>query len=217
MKTHVLFSFIILLIAWPYLGQSQGQGTREFLIGGDRPVDISGFASLMLELSSLEDEVVPSGGGGIAVLFDQTFFAGFYGLGTFKRMERPVAEFQEVDMAFGHGGLWLGYMYQSQRLLHLGLSLKVGGGGVYLAESKSTGYIFEEENKIDEDALFVLTPQAEIELNVAPWMKVNVGVGYRYVSDVDTPYLDASDFNSPVGNINLYFGWFQNRRGYDKE
>lgn len=210
MKRHVFFSLVLLLATWPLMGQ--GQQEREFLIGGDRPVSISGFAALMLEVSSLEDDLVHSGGAGVAVLFDQTFFAGFYGLGTFKSMEQSIAEFQQVDMAFGHGGLWLGYMNQSQRLFHLGLSLKVGGGGVYLAERKGNEYIFEEKNKIDDDALFVLTPQAEMELNVAPWMKVNLGLGYRYVSDVDTSYLHENDFRSPVGHLGLSFGWFQNKR-----
>ncbi|MEM8965123.1 MAG: hypothetical protein AAGE93_01815 [Bacteroidota bacterium] len=54
----------------------------------------------------MEGEVVPSAGFGLAALFNQTFFAGFYGMGTFKSLNKSLAEFQEVDMAFGQGGLW---------------------------------------------------------------------------------------------------------------
>ena len=66
----------------------------------------------------------------------------------------------------------------------------------------------EEENKIDDDGFFVLTPQAEIELNVAPGMKINASVGYRYVAGVQIQYLDEKDFSSAVGSIGFYFGWF---------
>ena len=213
MKTlPIRYYLLILLFAHSWV--SYAQPAREFLFSDDRPVSISGFGGVLLELSSLEGELVPSGGFSLAALFDQTFFAGFYGMGTFKRLDKSFPELQQVDMAFGHGGLWLGYLNQSHRLIHPSVSLKVGGGGVYLAERERNEFIFEEENRIDEDALFVLTPQAEVELNVAPWMKIKAGVGYRFVSDVDTPYLSHSDFTSMVGNLSLYFGWFNSGYSY---
>ena len=77
--------------------------------------------------------------------------------------------------------------------------------------------IFEEENKIDEDGFFVLTPQAEIELNVAPWMKINASVGYRYVSGVQIQYLNEKDFKSMVGNVGFYFGRFNSKHAHPKD
>ncbi|MEM8965124.1 MAG: hypothetical protein AAGE93_01820 [Bacteroidota bacterium] len=74
-------------------------------------------------------------------------------------------------------------MNQSHRLIHPSVSLKVGRGGMYLAEREKNEFIFEEENRIDEDALLVLTPQAEVELNVISWMKIKAGIGYLFVSD----------------------------------
>ena len=194
----------------------QAQEARQFLFGGDHPVDISGFGGPIVEISSLENEVVVSGGGGGALLLDQTFFIGLYGLGTVKSLEQSIPEYQEVDMAFGHGGLWLGYIHRSQRLLHAGLSLKMGGGGAFLASREGNEFIFEEENKIDDDGFFVLTPQVEAELNVAPWMKLNASVGYRYVAGVQIQYLDAQDFKSVTGTIGFYFGWFNPKDGYEK-
>lgn len=209
MKKYIICSLTILLILLSHIVKAQQE--REFLIGADRPVSISGFMGLMTEISSLEGEVVPSVGAGIALLLDQTFYIGFYGLGTIKSLEKQLLQYQQVDMAFGHGGLWMGYIHQSERLLHLGVSLKIGGGGVYLAERRGHEFIFEEKNKIDEDALFVLIPQAEMELNVAPWMKLNLGLGYRFVDGVDTPYLNENDFASPVGSLGFYFGWFRHK------
>ena len=214
MKKHLIGLFMLMGIVLSLPVQAQEE--RQFLIGGDHPVGVSGFGGPIVEISSLENEVIVSGGGGLALLLDQTFFVGLYGLGTVKSLEQSVAEYPEVDMAFGHGGLWLGYIHQSQRLLHAGLSLKMGGGGAVLASRERNEFIFEEENKIDEDGFFVLTPQAEIELNVAPWMKINASVGYRYVSGVQIQYLDEKDFKSVVGNVGFYFGWFKPKDTYEK-
>ncbi|MEK6481819.1 hypothetical protein WJR50_30025 [Catalinimonas sp. 4WD22] len=210
MRRKLIYLFLLFLTAIPYFGQAQQ--ASEFLIGTENPVGISGFIGPLIEFSSLENEFVTSGGLGIGLLLDQTFYIGFYGLGTVKSLEKSLQGYPQVDMAFGHGGLLLGYLHQSHKLVHLGLSMKIGGGGVYLAERHRHEYIFEEENKIDEDALFVLTPQVEMELNVAPWMKINLGLGYRFVSGLDTPYLNQRDLTSTVGSLGFYFGWFRSRR-----
>jgi len=66
------------------------------------------------------------------------------------------------------------------------------------------------------DRIFTLIPQAEIEMNMTKWFKINVGIGYHIVTSIDATYLNnsgklqnfynASDFNSPVGTISLIFG-----------
>lgn len=142
---------------------AQSDKTSQFLT--TEPLKFSGFGGPLIEISSVEDEVVVSGGAGAALLFNQTFYAGFYGLGTFKSVEQPVPAFQDVDMVFGHGGVWLGYIHQSEKLLHAGVSLKIGGGGTALFSREGKEFDFEETNKIDEDGFFVFTPQAEMELN----------------------------------------------------
>ena len=58
------------------------------------------------------------------------------------------------------------------------------------------------------DAVFVLEPQANLELNVTPFMRINVGGGYRWVTDVDLYPLTNRDFSAAFGSLALKFGKF---------
>lgn len=75
-----------------------------------------------------------------------------------------------------------------------------------------------QEAPIDElgnDAIFVLTPQAEMEVNLFTWFKINFGIGFRHVGganlQLNTPegpksLISSSDLRSPTASISLLFG-----------
>ena len=68
------------------------------------------------------------------------------------------------------------------------------------------------------DQVFVLTPQLELEMNIASWFKINIGAGYRFVSGIDKKYTNSSgetanyfkssDFNTPQASLSFLFGSF---------
>lgn len=221
-KLFILF-LVSELTVLQMLGQEISRPEPEFLFSRDKGISISGFGGPITEFSGIDGATGVSVGGGGAVVINQTFFFGGYGLGlatsqprydiTLIQENAAPLTFTNLRPQVGHGGFWLGYIHQSHKIVHWALSTKIGWGGI----SYSLG---SDENIIDElgtDGIFVFTPQAEIEVNLFTWFKLNLGVGYRYVSGINAKYntpegvrpLMASDaLNSPEGSITLMFGNF---------
>lgn len=192
----------------------------QFLFSPDKDIRFSGFGGPLVEFSNVDDAFGVFVGGGGAAIINQTFFFGGYGMGLVSDQPRYSIHLSNENIAFdnlrpqiGHGGLWLGYIHQSHKIMHWALSAKIGWGGISYTRGNY-------ENLVDElgtDGIFVFTPQAELEVNLFTWFKLNLGVGYRYVAGADARYLTPSgpqalitsgDLRSPIGTLTLLFGNF---------
>lgn len=169
------------------------------LIGND-PEDISGFGGVLFSFMPIDGDLSTLTGGGGAVLFDNTFFIGGYGLGLAGNKEFELNG-NDYSTSFGHGGFWLGYNIKPDDLLHMGVETRLGWGSITTKSS-----VTNEE--VNEDDVFVFNPQFFGEVNVAYWFKVNAGVGYQKTIGVDNNFFDATDFDGPTFGISLLFGWF---------
>ena len=207
MKKTILFSGLLAIVTT--FSQAQQNEQTQFLVGGKTP--ISGFGGLLTEFSSVRSAWAVSSGGGGAVLINQTFFIGGYGLGMVTDSRMDIPGYTNLKMSFGHGGFWLGYLYRSSKLIHVGLNTKLGWGSIILATDTDGNATTNNDRTINTDNVFVITPQLDAELNVVRWFKINVGAGYRWVTDVDKRYYTSSDFNSPTLTIGLLFGGFGRR------
>ncbi|MEI6411802.1 MAG: hypothetical protein WCR52_20590, partial [Bacteroidota bacterium] len=111
----------------------------------------------------------------------------------------------EKQLTLGYGGLWIGYTYPSNKLLHLYTSVKIGGGSVAVTDFKDN---FEaKDNWLN--ATFVAVPEAGLELNVARWMRIGGTIGYRFVNGFDGwGSYGKQDLNALTYGFTLRFGWF---------
>lgn len=198
--------------------QEKADGTapknRQFLVDGRHKNRVSGFLASITEFSEIDNELAIGAGGGAAILFNQSFYFGVYGLGI---TSSSLEVFEEIDFPdppplpatrirplFAQGGFWLGGVFFSKSLLHLSASAKLGWG---VLEVVNDNYDFEY-NELARDLTFVATPQLEAELNVAKWFKINAGVGYRYAPGIENSYYEKGSLDGLTGSINLLFGWF---------
>lgn len=168
-------------------------------------LDVTGaFGSVIVEGGNYGGELLGDVGGGGALLMSPVFIGG-YGMGT-NRAVHTITEGPDAgqyDTKFSHGGLWLGFVPKSDRLIHFFSSLKIGWGKVRLR--------FDEDgDNIFRDNIFVLTPEAGVEVNLTEWMKMSITGGYRLVNGVtQVPELDNDDFSTPIGTITFHFGGFE--------
>jgi len=187
-------SLILVLFMTPLFTYAQ----QETLFG-----DVSrwgAFGSPIVEISSVAEETIGDVGGGGALIMNDFFFGG-YGLGT----ENPNVELDGVnyDVHFKHGGLWFGYTPFQDRVIHPYISTRMGWGKTRLRNGGET--------RFSED-MFLITPEAGFELNLATWFKVAFSGGYRIVTGIDELNgLNDTDFRSPMGTITFRFG------GWDSE
>lgn len=201
-KSFALFAFFFL----PLFALFAQDDEPETLFSGVN--SISGFGGPMMQFSSVNGEFAFFMGGGGAVLFNRRFFLGGYGMGmTNGDIKHQASDLQKHTLQFGHGGFWLGYVIQPNKAVHFSVSSQAGWGGVSLGEDYSS-----INNRIyDEDDVFVLCPQAEVELNLTNFMRVGIGGGYRMVSglQMEGVALENSDLSGPFGSLTFKFGWFQ--------
>lgn len=182
--------------------QAQDSNKMQYLLNGD--IKVSGFGGPIVEFSSLKGELAVSNGGGGAVLLNDKFFVGGYGLGVSNRIQIDLDNLENARLNFGHGGIWMGYIHKSKELIHFGGSLKVGWGNTELRGFSNNS----PSNSISSDNVFVLNPQGEIELNITRWFKLNAAVGYRAVTGLNNDYLKSADLSSLNFSLGFLFGWY---------
>jgi len=179
---------------------SYGQNGRPKTLIGNDPEEISGFGSVLFSFTSIDSDLSTLTGGGGAILFDNTFFIGGYGLSLNGNKEQEL-DGRSYSSSYGHGGFWLGYNIKPENLVHFGIDAKLGWGEITTRSSALT-------DGNDEDAVFVFSPQVFAEANIAYWFKVNAGAGFQKTIGVDNDYFQPSDFDGPTFNVSLLFGWF---------
>lgn len=92
----------------------------------------------------------------------------------------------------GHD-LVLGYAINSHKPIHPVVYVKGGSGSLKINEQKV-------------DKVTVFEPSIGMEMNVLRWFRIGFEGGYRFVTNVDAPGLDDTDFSSPVVGLRLKFG-----------
>lgn len=191
-------TFLLLIVL--SVTASFAQDSRPKTLIGNDPERISGFGGVLFSFNSIDGDLSTMTGGGGAVLFDNTFFIGGYGMGLTGNKEFEIGT-DTYSTSFGHGGFWMGYNLKSTNLIHMVINTKLGWGNI---TTKSNALA---EGEIKDD-VFVFNPQVYGEVNVSYWFKVNAGVGYQKTIGVDDDFFSSSDFDSPTFSISLLFGWF---------
>jgi hypothetical protein len=225
MKKIMYFFTILSLFACVTSLYAQEKNDTTQVLLSDKVV-LSGFGSPFVEFSSVNSEFAVCLGGGAGLMINRTLFIGGYfeGIMTnhYREDLKTIVNIEKPTISLEHGGIWLGYVYKPKSAIHGGLSMKLGWGEIDL---EGNGYTYDTNLVVSDfaDKIFTVIPQAEVEFNMTKWFKINVGVGYRFVTGIDATYLDEQnnnnpvnfydegDFNSFVGTISLIFG------GHDKK
>lgn len=176
----------LLVLANPAFGQERTLVSEDFHSGG--------FGGPVVKFSEVADKFAVFAGGRGGWIINHTFVigGGGYGLANDVRLSDSIVG---RDIEFGYGGLELEYINSSNSLVHFTAYMLIGGGGL-------SGTVLEEES------VFVLEPALSAEINITKFFRLNGGVGYRWVSAVDNPGYDSSDFSALCGQLTAKFGAF---------
>jgi hypothetical protein len=195
-NSNIMKSFIISILLLLFYGALTAQ--EQTLFG--RTHVTGGFGGPIFEYGLNNKLGTSVGGGGGIVL--KHFFIGGYGLGSvdFEYL-RNNNTLDKVDI--GHGGLWLGLTIPTDKLIHLYASGRFGWGAVNIPVD-NPNFDFR-----DADQIFVMTPEAGIELNIFRWFRIAGTVGYRYTygTNENRGYADK-DFSGSHWGLTMRFGGF---------
>lgn len=162
-----------------------------------------GFGGPTIELTWMNGQSGVMAGGGGGVILNNFFFGGF---GQGSSYAEHVINNREYPINFGFGGLWLGYVVPSPKAIHFFSSVKIAGGGVSITEGRE-----DHGNTLYDEAVFVLQPEAGVEVNLFKWFRIALTGNYRIVSGIQAENLAGlsnSDFNSGGMTLTLRFGKF---------
>ncbi|MCD6598842.1 MAG: hypothetical protein J7L04_14210 [Bacteroidales bacterium] len=115
------------------------------------------------------------------------------------------AEFLYVK--FKHSGLRLGYMHNTHKTVFWRAGLQFGfSGGLNMTEDQTFLGLFD--NKVFETKIITLEPQFGGGVNLLPWWRLHLDVGYRLMS-VDERILETTDIDSFTFKLGFSFGNFR--------
>lgn len=174
-----------------------------------------GFGGPVTKVTRFNGETVVMGGIRGGWIINHHFSLGFGGYGLSERSGIPQeamdlyknadGTYRDMRTIFGYGGLEAEYTGRWEELVHYTAGLLVGAGNVEYAEHNDT---WDGGDFNRHDSIFVLEPSLSGELNVIRWMRVNLGVSYRLVTDVNQVGLNNKDVSGIAGTINFKFGKF---------
>lgn len=210
--------------------QAQQEKEMEYIMKGDEPMSINFYGGPTITFSTVYDHFALLMGGDAGIMLNKVMVFGVYGERymskyeeTIKQMFYEDEEFNNltVNLRFNQMGVWLGYIYKSNKPVHFGINSKFGWGRLRWKSDDDN----EPPEKL-KDNVFVITPKFEVEFNLTPWSKMVVGAGYRFVTGINETYLtnehslypdniyetklfDPKAFDSFVVNLGFFFGNFK--------
>ncbi|MBM3405356.1 MAG: hypothetical protein FJY10_10770 [Bacteroidetes bacterium] len=209
---RIIFSLLVSFVFINALSAQDEESTK---------IQLSLLGAPMIEFSGIEKEFAVSSGGGGALVFNQTFLLGGYGLGllTDHRTSLTLVEnqldtivYNDLKTSLTSGGFWVGYQEKSERFLDWGVTAKLGWGNLNLKDKEGNA------GKIVSDNVFLIEPQLEFIFKFTKWFHLNLGIGYRFVSGIDKEYINVDKeevkyfkpdrYNSAIGTLSLVFGRF---------
>lgn len=201
----ILSSLFVFIFSLPVCAQEEGNDDDEIqTIFSDGIERISGFGGPIMSFTSFDNDFAFEMGGGGAVLINRSLFLGGYGMGITNDIEPSSANYSsDYIFDFGHGGFWVGYIFQPTHPLHLNFSTQIGWGGINLQQQDNYN-----DNTLEADQVFVLTPALQIEMNVTQFFRIAAGANYRFVTGVEMEDYNSTDFSSPGAFLSFTFGGF---------
>ncbi len=199
MKIILTVTAILFLVTSAYAQQ-------ETLIGGE--IESGGFGGPEVKFANINGDWEVLVGGKGAWIINHKFFLGCagYGMATHgKIMSGAIFPRLSEPFEIGYGGVLLGYISKSDRLIHVTVETLIGGGGIsYNLDSDRDHFGIEYES----DGYFIVEPNVNFVLNITERLRFGFGAGYRFTSDVDYRGLGDDEISGTSINLMLKFGRF---------
>jgi hypothetical protein len=114
----------------------------------------------------------------------------------------------------GYGGFLIQYTLLPKSAVHVTFPLQIGGGYLgYLSDNgykveNGNGYWYNNSEILDYDAFFYVEPGIQAEFNLLKFMRLAVGVSYRYSPNFNLEKTSSGFINQFNGTVGLKFGKF---------
>jgi hypothetical protein len=196
MRNTLLLSVILSM-----LGALSAQ--EQTLIRAD--LDHGGFGGMGYQLTQVNDNLAIMIGGQGGWIINHLIYLGAAGFGMDSEFQLEHDTEDQPYLNLGYGGLEVGLVIASNRLIHLTASTLLGGGG---ANYQYRDWEGEYQDDHVGDAFYVVEPAVHLIVNVTHHFRLGFGARYRHVSGVNLEELTDHDLSGPAASLIFKFGKF---------
>jgi hypothetical protein len=178
---------------------------QEKTLLGDGEITHGGYGGPVIKFSQVNDNFAVFVGGRGGWIINHTFVIGAAGYGLANPIKGNEIIFGESRrLHFGYGGLELGYINNSDELIHFSVYTLIGAGSVLSNVDDDLFPMYDDE----PNTFFVLEPSANVVMNISSFMRLSVGASYRFVNTNEVDGLSSSDLSGTAVGLTLKFGKF---------
>lgn len=181
------------------------------------PAKISGFGSVINQVGFSGNNKIRgfySVGGEGAVLFNQRFYMGIFGISSvapsnISEVERTGQNSLNTNIRLVQTGGVVGYKFFPNRAIHLNVGTKIGSA-MLIREYRTYNRDYDY-NPDDVQGNLMVMPTVSVEVNLFPWMQASVGAGYNWVAGGGEVFgiNPSKDLSMPTLQAGLSFGKFR--------
>jgi hypothetical protein len=218
MKRISLF-FVLLFAAVLVNAQNESSGTSDDIKTvfnkGDN-IKVGWFVGIDPGYTQFDNRDVWLGGLSVGLILDHNFSIGLTGRGWTNHdgMFYPnVTDTAGAYLEGGYGGLLLEYTLFPKSVVHVTFPVLVGAGGAsYVTDKEYRDWDNDHDahthKSLDSDAFFVVEPGVRAEVNILKFMRLNAGISYRYVGNLELINTSSDMMNNFTATVGLKFGKF---------
>jgi hypothetical protein len=157
------------------------------------------MAAPMFKFSMLGEEPGFLAGGKLGWIINHSYLVGLEGYWLVNDVPGPsTAAGQRPDLTLSYGGITLEYILLPQDMVHFSFSTLAGIGAVR----------YDDGLMEFNDTYWLVEPSLNTYLNLTQYLQLGLGVGYRYVGDVDLVDLEDEDLSGFSATLSVNFGTY---------
>lgn len=144
----------------------------------------------------------------IAYVANQKFEIGVAGVG-FYSDQNENGPLDDNDVYGGYGGIHLEPIFFGNSTFSVSIPLLIGGGAVgYTHDDWDDFNDWDHYEDEDWDPFFVFEPGVALQYNISPYLQFELGVKYRFTSNVSLYPGSIEDVEGFSGGIGIKIGVF---------
>lgn len=216
---NVTLLLIFLMAGFNLLAQEEekeekNRNPQEYktLFGSDE-MSHGGYGALSFNYSQIDgnDAILVGARGAWVINHGLALGIAGYGFANDNTYSRTINGYtSNYSLAGGYGGLLIEPIIGAKKPVHVSFPILIGAGGIsYVNQYYGGSYDPYYPSYYNEaDAFFVLEPGVEVEFNMVKFMRIGLGVYYRYTSNLDMVDTDKDILHGFSAGLTMKFGKF---------
>jgi hypothetical protein len=203
---------ILIFILLSFIKLTFTQENNKYIFSSSSDIKSTLFLGPELKISKLIDNYQLYTGLKVAILFNDKIAFGLAG-GGFVTEEvfnglNDLGEEAALNTISGYGGFYIDYIIPTESPVMISFPMLIGVAGIALFTPQEVNNLITDDRLIEGGVFFIYEPAVNAEVNITGFLRMGMGIGYRFAVRGDMDRVSARDFSAFTFNWNFKFGSF---------